>query len=266
MSRIQKKFDELRLRGERALVTYMMAGYPSHEGSLGMLRGMIRGGADIIEIGFPFSDPMADGPIIQHAATESLKNGTTIRGFLDMVRAARAETEIPLILMTYANIIHRTKYGMIRDAVEAGIDGFIIPDMAVEEAGIYLDMVNRHGADAIFLISPNTATKRMQDIASASTGFLYMVAVYGTTGVRSGVEEYAVKAVHRARRVIHGEIPVGVGFGVSTPSDVIQYVEAGADAIIVGSAFLKIVDAGPNNLEARVASFTKRLKRATIPK
>lgn len=265
MTRIQRKFEELADRGERALVTYAMAGYPSEDESLSIVRGMVRGGADVIEIGFPFSDPLADGPVIQHAATESLRNGMTVGNFLRLVRQIRSETDVPLALMTYANVLyHRGYHSMIRDCVNAGIDGFIIPDMALEESPEYLEATHSCDADSIFLVSPNTRPERIRRIAAVSTGFLYLVAVYGTTGTRSGVEEYAKKAVRRTKRNA-GAMPVGAGFGISSPSHVKEYMSAGADAAVVGSSFIKIAqETPPGRLEVGVASLTRRLKRATV--
>ena len=265
MSRISAKFAELEKSGQKALIAYIMAGYPDEKSTLVAIRGLIKGGADIIELGFPFSDPLADGPVIQNAGTISLKNGTSVKKFFAMVKKIRAQTDIPLVLMTYTNILYRYGYSeFIIKAKESGIDGIILPDMAVEESKEYLKYA-KNIIDTIFLISPNTNIKRMKKIANASSGFLYMVAVYGTTGVKTGIQEYTLCAIRKAKT--HSDkIPIGVGFGVSTPEDVQKYVSAGADATIVGSAFLKIIKETPYNmLEKKITIFTKSLKKATTP-
>ena len=265
MSSIKQKFSELSSKKEKALIAYMMVGYPSEKDTLSVLRGLIKGGADIIELGFPFSDPLADGPVIQHASTISLKKGTKIKQFFNIVKKIRKETNIPLVLMTYTNILyHRGYKNFIHEAINAGVDGFILPDMSIEESQDYLKAAKKENADTIFLISPNTSKKRMQQIAKSSSGFLYLVAVYGTTGVKTGIKNYTLKAIKETKKIVNGKIPVGVGFGVSTPADVKKYVSIGADAVIVGSAFLRLIEKTPSrNLERRIASFTKTLKQQT---
>ena len=264
MSRIKDRLARLQADGARALIPYVMAGFPDEEATVAAVRGLVNGGADIIEIGFPFSDPLADGPVIQNAGTISLENGTNVAGFLRMVRRIRKETDIPLVLMTYANILYRRGYGrFVSEAADAGIDGLIIPDMSVEEAGEYLDAA-RGKVDTIFLVSPNTDRARVQRIAKESSGFLYLVAVYGTTGVGRTIKEYTIKAIRNAKECTGGGIPVGVGFGVSSPQDVRAYVKAGADAVIVGSAYLKLIQKTPRGeIESAVAAFTRELKEQT---
>ena len=265
MTRISDAFVRLSDRGERALISYVMAGYPDERSTLAAVRGMVRGGADVIELGFPFSDPLADGPAIQEAATVSLEQGTTLESYYSMVRSIREFTGVPLVMMTYSNVAYSAGYGeFVSGAVEAGIDGFILPDMPVEESAAYRGAAQSAGADTIFLASPNTTPARAARIIQASTGFLYMVAVYGTTGARSGVQEYAVRALSRIKGMA-GELPVGIGFGVSGPADVRRYVEAGADAVISGSAFLGIMrGAAPGEIEGRIASFAGSLKAETL--
>ncbi len=264
MSRISSKFGELSARNECALISYIMAGHPSQRATVLAINGLIRGGADIIELGFPFSDPLADGPVIQNAGIASLEGGTGMERFLELVRRVRGQTDIPLVMMTYTNILYRRGYSrFIREATRAGIDGFVLPDMPVEEAAEYLEAAGNR-ADTIFLVSPNTDRARIQRIAGASSGFLYLVAVYGTTGLRTGVKRYTIRAIRDVKRATGGRIPVGVGFGVATPQDVRRYVSAGADAVIVGSAFLKLIERTPQaKIESKVAAFTKALKEET---
>ena len=265
MSRIKEKFAELEAKNQKALISYIMAGFPNEKATMSTVRGLVKGGVDIIELGFPFSDPLADGPVIQNASTISLEKGTKIAKFFSLVKKIRKETDIPLVLMTYTNILYHQGYSkFITDAKKAGIDGFILPDMSIEESKEYLQAA-RNNADTIFLISPNTSKTRIQKISKASSGFLYLVAVFGTTGVKTGIKKYTIDAIKEVKKQTKGKIPIGVGFGVSTPEDVKKYIKAGADAVIVGSAYLKLIEkTSQSQLEAKIASFTKSLKKQTI--
>ena len=264
MTRIKEKFAELESRKEKALIAYIMAGVPNEKATIATIRGLVKGGADIIELGFPFSDPLADGPVIQNASTISLEKGTKITKFFSLVKKIRKETDIPLVLMTYTNILYHKGYSkFISEAKKAGIDGFILPDMSVEESKEYLKAA-KNNADTIFLISPNTNKTRVQKITKASSGFLYLVAVFGTTGVKTGIKKYTLDAIKQVKKQTKGKIPIGVGFGISTPEDVKKYIKAGADAVIVGSAYLKLIEKTPQNkLESKITSFTKSLKKQT---
>ena len=264
MTRIKEKFAELESRGEKALIAYIMAGFPNEKATITTVRGLVKGGADIIELGFPFSDPLADGPVIQNASTKSLEKGTKITKFFSLVKKIRKETDIPLVLMTYTNILYHKGYSkFISEAKKAGIDGFILPDMSVEESKEYLTAA-KNNADTIFLISPNTNKTRVQKITKASSGFLYLVAVFGTTGVKTGIKKYTLDAIKQVKKQTKGKIPIGVGFGISTPEDVKKYIKAGADAVIVGSAYLKLIEKTPQNkLESKITAFTKSLKKQT---
>ena len=265
MSKIKEKFLELEEKNQKALIAYIMTGFPNDKATISTVRGLVKGGIDIIELGFPFSDPLADGPVIQNASTVSLEKGTKISTFFNTVKKIRKETDIPLVLMTYTNILYHTGYSkFIKDAKKSGIDGFILPDMSIEESKEYLDAA-KNNVDTIFLISPNTSKTRIQKIANASSGFLYLVAVFGTTGIKTGIKNYTIKAIKEARKQTKGKIPIGVGFGISTPKDVRKYISVGADAVIVGSAYLKIIEKTPQNkLESKIVLFTKNLKKQTI--
>ena len=264
MSRIKEKFNELKSRKEKALVSYIMAGYPSENSTLTAVRGLVRGGADIIELGFPFSDPIADGPIIQKASTVSLNNGIMIEKFFKLVKKIRNETNIPLILMTYTNILYKQGYQkFIKKAKNAGIDGLILPDMAIEEAKMYLAAAKSQKMDTIFLVSPNTQKDRLSKIAKETSRFLYMVAGFGTTGVQTKIHQYTINALKSTKRSVKS-IPVGVGFGISNEKDVKKYVSVGADAVIVGSANIKIMESTAiSKLEKKIYLFTKKLKAQT---
>ncbi len=264
MSRIKEKFSELEAKNEKALISYIMVGFPNERATLSAVKGLVKGGADIIELGFPFSDPLADGPVIQNASTVSLEKGTTITNFFSIVKKIRKITDTPLVLMTYTNILYNKGYlKFISEAKKAGIDGFILPDMSIEESKEYLKAA-KGNTDTIFLVSPNTTKKRIRKIANATSGFLYLVAVYGTTGVKTEIKNYTLKAIKDIKKQTKGKIPLGVGFGVSTPVDVKKYISVGADAVIVGSAFLKLIEKTPQNqIERKITTFTKSLKKQT---
>ena len=265
MSRIQEKFNQLKVNNETALVSYIMTGYPSEKATLLAVKGLIKGGVDIIELGFPFSDPIADGPTIQMASTKALNNGTQTEKFFSIVRKIRKESEIPLVLMTYTNILYNQTYQkFIAHAKDAGIDGLILPDMAIEESKEYIKAAKKNKMDTIFLVSPNTEKDRLKKIINSTSGFLYMVAVFGTTGVQTKIHKYTIDALEKTKRTAKGKIPVGIGFGISTEKDVQKYVSSGADAVIVGSANIRIMENTPTTkIQNRMAAFTKKLKNRT---
>ena len=265
MSKIKDKFKELKSKNEKAFISYIMTGFPNEKATLSIVRGLVKGGTDIIELGFPFSDPIADGPVIQNASTVSLNKGAKIEKFFGLVKKIRKETDIPLVLMTYTNVLYTHGYTKFMAKVKsAGIDGLILPDMSIEESKEYLKSAKKNSLDTIFLVSPNTKNVRLKKIAKASTGFLYMVAVFGTTGVQTKIHKYTVDAIKNAKKIVGGRLPLGIGFGVSTPDDVKKYVSVGVDAVIVGSANLKIIEnTPPSKLQNKITNYTKKLKKST---
>lgn len=266
MSKIKDKFLELKSKNQKALIVYIMAGYPNESGTLSAIRGLVKGGADIIELGFPFSDPLADGPVIQNASYVALQKGINLPRFLNLVKKIRKETRLPLVLMTYTNLLYKLGYDrFISSAKKAGIDGFIIPDMSIDEAKDYLKAIHKNKVDAIFLVSPNTGPKRLQKIISSSSGFLYLVSVYGTTGKQEKIQQYTITAIKNTKKVTSKRIPLGVGFGVNNPNQAKFILKNGADAIIVGSAFVRLIEKSqPPEIEHNIETFTKNLKKATI--
>jgi len=265
MSKIQDKFKELKSKNEKALISYIMTGFPNENTTLSIVEGLVNGGTDIIELGFPFSDPIADGPVIQNASTISLNKGAKIEKFFRIVKKIRKKTDIPLVLMTYTNVLYAQGYAkFMSKAKSAGIDGLILPDMSIEESKDYLKSARKNNLDTIFLVSPNTNNARLKKIAKASTGFLYMVAVFGTTGVQTKIHKYTIDSIKNAKKIVGHKLPIGIGFGVSTPNDVKKYVSVGVDAVIVGSANLKIIENTPSSkLQKRITEYTKKLKRST---
>lgn len=241
INRIDKKFRKLKSMNQKALICYVVAGYPDIRTSEDVITSLINGGADIIEIGIPFSDPIADGSTIQDAIQNSLTSGTTPDMCLELAsRIRKTFPDIPLIIMTYSNILFRKGYiQFAQQAKESGIDGFIIPDIPIEEAKEYLDSVKRIGMSTIFLVSPNTSEKRLKIISKICTGFLYVISIYGTTGERKGFDVYTIESIKRVKKVIADNLPLAVGFGISNPQHVRYMIDAGADGVIIGSAIIK---------------------------
>ena len=241
INRIDKKFRKLKRMNQKALICYIVAGYPDIRTSEDIITSLINGGADIIEIGIPFSDPIADGSTIQDAIQNSLTSGTTPDMCLELAsRVRKTFPDIPLIIMTYSNILFRKGYiQFAQQAKESGIDGFIIPDISIEEAKEYLDSVKKIGISTIFLVSPNTSEKRLKIISKICTGFLYVISIYGITGERKGFDEYTIESIKRVKKVIADNLPLAVGFGISNPQHVRYMIDAGADGAIIRSAIIK---------------------------
>jgi tryptophan synthase alpha chain len=240
-NRIDNKFNELKSKNEKALICYVVAGYPDITTSEHIITSLINGGADIIEIGIPFSDPIADGSTIQYAIQNSLISGTTPGMCLELAsRIRKTFPNTPLIIMTYSNILYRKGYiQFAQKAKESGIDGFIIPDIPIEESKEYLNTMQSIGMSTIFLVSPNTSEKRLKMICRICTGFLYAISVYGTTGERQGFDEYTMESIKRVKNITADKLPLAVGFGISNPQHVKYMIDAGADAVIIGSAIIK---------------------------
>ncbi len=267
MSRIQDKFLELKSKNQKAFIAYAMSGYPNERDTVAIIRSLVRGGADIVEIGLPFSDPLADGPVIQNASFQALQNGMNLERFLKIVKMIRKETDVPLVLMTYANLLYSQGYDKFISTIKkAGIDGIILPDMAIEEADEYLRVVRKNKMDAIFLISPNTPKERIKRIASVSSGFVYLVSTYGTTGgTQQQFQQYTLDAIKNAKRTLGDKLPLGVGFGVNNPEQARSILKTGADAIIVASEILRLIAKTPHaKVHSKIVSFVKSLKKTTI--
>jgi tryptophan synthase alpha chain len=262
MSRIQTTFKDLRQRGETALIPFVTAGDPDFETTLKILHALEKGGADCIELGVPFSDPTADGPTIQRSAERALKNGASLPQIFDLVRRFRLRSEIPLILFGYYNPVFR--YGVqkfCRDAARAGVDAILCVDLPPEESDELRRCTDAHGLDLIFLLSPTSDAERIRLVGRKGGGFIYYVSVTGVTGARSSVADDLRSRITRVRRAT--SLPVGVGFGISTPAQA-AWVGHFADAAVVGSALIDRLEKAKGNSEkARcAASFMASLKRA----
>ncbi len=260
MSRIAPALGALRARGEAALVPYFTAGDPDLATTRELVRAAVAEGADAIELGVPFSDPMADGPVLQRSAARALGAGTTLHRVLELVAELRGEISQPLILFGYYNPFFR--YGverLARDAAAAGADGFLCVDLPPEEAGELRAATTAAGLDLIALLAPTTPIARIRTIARGASGFLYFVSVLGTTGARAQLPPELPEWVRRVRRVT--ALPVGVGFGVSRPEQA-AWIAGFADAVIVGSAIARLMEEGePASAPARVAGLIGELRR-----
>ena len=236
-SRITDRLGAIREEGRTALLPFMTAGYPTMETCEAIIHAIVEAGADGLEIGIPFSDPIADGPTVQRASQVALANGTRLADCIDLVARLRADgVDVPIMLMGYFNPV--VKYGIERyvaDCAQAGVDGFIIPDLPVEESDRILDLCRQHGRDLIFMVAPTSTERRMQLVGERGSGSVYCVSVTGVTGARASVDAGLATYLEKLRG--YTDLPLVVGFGISTPEHVRQVGEH-ADGVIVASAML----------------------------
>jgi tryptophan synthase alpha chain len=261
VSRLADTFSALGTRGETAFIPYFTAGDPDLETTRELVRAAVAEGAHAIELGVPFSDPMADGPVLQRASARALAGGTTLPRVLELVVELRREIAQPIVLFGYYNPFFR--YGverLARDAATAGADGFLCVDLPPEEAGDLRTAAQAHGLDVIALLAPTTPPARIRTVARGASGFLYFVSVLGTTGARAELPPELPALVRRVRTITR--LPVGVGFGVSRPEQA-AWLAGFADAVIVGSAIARLVEDGEaRGAPARVATFVGELVAA----
>lgn len=239
-SRIDARFRELRARSQKGLIVYLTAGDPTLEDTGRILAAVERGGADVIELGVPFSDPLADGPVIQRASERALQAGATLRRILEWLPRWRAALRAPMILFSYYNPV--LQYGLddfAREARRGGADGALIVDLTPEEAEPYVSALRAQNLDTVFLASPTSTDERLQRVAEISSGFLYLISRTGTTGERSELSGSVRALVERARRFT--QLPLAVGFGISNPAQV-REVQALAEAAVVGSAVVHAIE------------------------
>jgi tryptophan synthase alpha chain len=239
---IGQKFRELGNRAEGVIVAYLMGHDPDPKAFIANAESLIEGGADILEVGIPFSDPIADGPIIQAAGTRALTGGATPRKILDAIGQLTSQFAIPFVIMTYYNpILAMGIEQFMRNASDNGINGIVVPDLPVEEGDKFRDMALKHNVDSIYLAAPNTSEKRLLSILEKSTGFVYLVSLYGVTGPRDTLSPQALETVKKVKSIAKGRIPVSAGFGISQPQQVSALLRAGADGAIIGSVLVRIV-------------------------
>ena len=261
-SRIEARFRELRARGAKGLVIYLTAGDPTLEATGELLAAVDRAGADVIELGVPFSDPLADGPVIQRASERALKAGATLRRILEWLPRWREAVRAPIILFSYYNPV--LQYGLenfARDAGRAGADGALVVDLTPEEAEPYVGAMRAQSLETVFLASPTSTGERLARLAKLSTGFLYLISRTGVTGERAEISTSVRPLVERARRFT--SLPLAVGFGISNPAQV-RDVQSLADAAVVGSAVVHAIEKRyPSEGAAAIENFVRWLKEGT---
>jgi len=239
MSRIEARFGELRKKGKTGLVTYVTAGDPDLARSAGIIKRLDQAGADVLEIGVPFSDPLADGPVIQRATERALAAGTTLTNVLGMLKTLRASIAAPIVIFSYANPILRMGLdSFVTEARAAGVDGVLTLDMPPEEGETFRAAFARAGIDTIFLLSPTTTVERIRRASELGSGFLYGISRLGVTGVRDTVDESARELAQRVKS--ETKLPLALGFGISRPEHV-RSIGQWADAAVVGSALVKVI-------------------------
>jgi tryptophan synthase alpha chain len=259
MTRIEAKFNELRSEARKGFIPYITAGDPSLEATEQILLELERSGADIIELGVPFSDPMADGPVIQRASERALANHVSVRDCLDLVRRVRQQSEVPIVLFSYLNPLLSLGFERLGDELRsAGVDGVLATDLVPEEADEFRAAMCDAGIDLIFLVAPTSTDERIKLVSEASSGFVYAVSRTGVTGVRQNLSEAAANLVQRVRRFT--DLPVAVGFGVSTREHVAE-VWQHADAAVVGSRLVAEIESNASDpaLVEKVGALTRWL-------
>jgi tryptophan synthase alpha chain len=263
MGRIANTFRRLKKANEAALVAYVTVGYPSLDLTRRLVPIIGRQGADLIELGVPFSDPMADGATVQRASHAALEQGVSLSDCLSVAAEARRTNEVPLVFMSYYNPI--LKYGVeafARDCAASGVDGLIIPDLPPEEAGELKQACDSAGIDLVFLVAPTSTDERLRKVAEMASGFVYCVALTGVTGARSELGEGVEAMLERVRE--HIDLPLVVGFGISKPEHVAR-VSRVADGAVVGSALINVIEAHPDEDEVilSVSEYVRDLKEGT---
>lgn len=263
MGRIEKAFSVVK---KPLFIGFTVAGDPDKPTSIRVAQALIAGGADILELGVPFSDPVADGLTIQKADERALGAGTTPDTVFEIVRQIRKESDVPVVLLTYYNTVYRRGTGeFYREAHDAGVDGILIADMPVEESEEVCAVAARYNIDPIFLITQTTSDKRIKKIARKARGYVYLVAVLGVTGVKKQVSDGAVDLLHRVRS--HTSLPLALGFGISTPAHAQVCARSGADGVIVGSAIVEIVERNltdPDTMECELKEYLSAMRKNLI--
>ncbi len=256
-TRITTRFQRLRDEGAMGLVAYITAGDPSLEATTAYVLALAEAGADVVELGVPFSDPVADGPTIQRASERALRAGTTLTGVLDVVRAVRAKSDVPLVLFSYYNpILQRGLERFATEAAAAGADGVLATDLTPEESAGYQAAMHARSLDTIFLAAPTSPDARLDIIARASSGFLYLISRTGVTGAKDTLPDDLPNLVRRARRFTN--LPIAVGFGISLPGHV-SVLGGLADAAVVGSALVEEIERAPS-VEAGARALADRVR------
>ena len=256
-TRISKRFAELRASGELGIVAYITAGDPSLDATLQFVLALAEAGADVIELGVPFSDPLADGPTIQRASERALRSGTTLAGILNLVRRIRQSSQVPLVLFSYYNpILQMGLEKFASSAAAAGADGVLATDLTPEESDDYRRILAAHDLDTVFLGAPTSTDERLAKIAACSSGFLYLISRTGVTGAKDALPDDLPSLLRRARAVTH--LPIAVGFGVSLPGHV-SVLGGLADAAVIGSALVSEIEKA-SSIDAAASALAAKIR------
>jgi len=266
LSKVDEKFYELKNNKKIALMPFIMAGDPNIEKTSEILLKLQENGADLIELGIPYSDPLADGPIIQLSASRALKSGTTPKKVINLLESLKGELNVPIILFTYLNPLLCFGFEHFCElASNAGVSGLIIPDLPLEEAYKFSRIVSNHSMDLILLVAPTTPFERMKQISNNTRGFTYLVSVTGVTGERNKMENRVENLIAKLKNI--NTNPIAVGFGISTPEHVNKVRDWGADGVIIGSAFVKrISSSSEKDVVDHVGEFCKEMRLAADQK
>ena len=261
-TRIGQRWEQLRKQNAKALIPFIMAGDPDISRSIEVVLALAEAGSDVIELGVPFSEPIADGPVVQRAGERALKQGAYLPAILDMVRQVRGKSEVPLLLFSYLNPILR--YGLDRfaaDAVAAGADGALITDLSVEEAEPFVAGMRRHGLDTVFLAAPTSTDARLRRLAELSTGFVYAITRMGVTGAREQLSDAITPLVQRLRACT--DLPIAAGFGISRPEHLAALAPL-VDGVVVGSALVRCLEEHAQDPAPRVAEMVRWLREGFL--
>ena len=267
---IERTFNKLHDRGEGVLIAYMTGLYPSPAVFQANCEAMVQGGADILEVGIPFSDPIADGPVIQASNARSLSQGATPSSVLDEIDKLSSHIPVPIVVLTYYNpVLSMGEESFLERASNAGVNGVVIPDLPMEEGKVFGELASKHSIDRILLAAPNTSNARLRKILDLSRGFLYLVSLYGVTGPRDALSSQALMTVKRVKKLSDGKMPISAGFGISSPEQISSLISSGADGAIVGSSLVSIVDRRldqPDTAGGYLKKAVAELKQATRKK
>jgi tryptophan synthase alpha chain len=258
-TRITNLFAACKADGRKVFIAYITAGDPTPADTASLVLALERGGVDLIELGVPFSDPIADGPVIQRASDRALRAGASLKRILETVREIRRQSEVPLLLFSYLNPLLRHGFEKLaREAADAGIDGALLTDLCVEEAAEPVRRLRENGLDTVFLAAPTSTERRLRLVAEHSSGFVYLVSRTGVTGEQASLSEAAAPLTRRMRELT--DLPLAVGFGISTPEHVTEVARV-ADGVVVGSAIVKFIEsnAATPDLSGGLENFTRRL-------
>jgi len=264
-TRISGLFDRCKAENRKAFIAYVTAGDPSPGVTASLVLALERGGADLIELGVPFSDPIADGPVIQRASDRALRAGMTMRKILEIVREIRRTSEIPILLFSYLNPLLRYGFdALAKHSAEAGVDGVLMTDLCIEEAEDAVRRVRAQGLDTVFLAAPTSTDQRLRRVAEQSSGFIYLVSRTGITGEQASLSSSAASLTEKMRTLT--SLPIAVGFGISTPEQV-RVVGAIADGVVVGSAIVRFIEehATDASLPQELEQFVRKLSAPLRP-